>query len=167
MMQERIQKLLSRAGYGSRRACEEFIIGGRVRVNGEVAILGQKADLSVDKVTLDGKALPLIDASSSAPATWTEEFLHFHRTASIWFSPENQANPPVKRSIHYGRFAQETSNRNSSHCRQKMSSILQRGSRDRIPWHIPRSNRAVRLPAGRQTTTCTVSASRTAVVRAG
>jgi 23S rRNA pseudouridine2605 synthase len=29
-----------------------------VRVNGEVATLGQKADLSVDKVTLDGKALP-------------------------------------------------------------------------------------------------------------
>lgn len=57
-MQERLQKLLSRAGFGSRRACEEFIVEGRVRVNGEVAILGQKADLSVDRVTLDGKALP-------------------------------------------------------------------------------------------------------------
>ncbi len=57
-MQERLQKLLAQTGYGSRRACEEFIIAGRVRVNGQVAILGQKADLSVDKVTLDGKALP-------------------------------------------------------------------------------------------------------------
>ena len=57
-MQERLQKLLAQAGYGSRRACEEFIISGRVRVNGEVASLGQKADLSVDKVTMDGKALP-------------------------------------------------------------------------------------------------------------
>ena len=57
-MQERLQKLLARAGYGSRRACEEFIVAGRVRVNGQVATLGQKADLSVDKVTLDGKALP-------------------------------------------------------------------------------------------------------------
>ena len=57
-MEERLQKLLSRAGFGSRRACEEFIITGRVRVNGEVAELGQKADLSVDKVTLDGKPLP-------------------------------------------------------------------------------------------------------------
>ncbi|HET7144773.1 MAG TPA: pseudouridine synthase, partial [Anaerolineales bacterium] len=57
-MQERIQKLLAQAGYGSRRACEDFIVAGRVRVNGEVASLGQKADLSVDKVTLDGKALP-------------------------------------------------------------------------------------------------------------
>lgn len=57
-MQERLQKLLAQAGHGSRRHCEEFIIAGRVRVNGEVATLGQKADLSVDKVTLDGKALP-------------------------------------------------------------------------------------------------------------
>ncbi|MCC7117359.1 MAG: pseudouridine synthase [Anaerolineales bacterium] len=61
-MQERLQKLLAQAGYGSRRACEEFIIAGRVRVNGEVAELGQKADLSIDKVTLDGKALPKLEA---------------------------------------------------------------------------------------------------------
>ncbi|MCE9647638.1 MAG: rRNA pseudouridine synthase [Chloroflexi bacterium] len=57
-MQERLQKLLAQAGYGSRRSCEDFIVSGRVRVNGQVATLGQKADLSVDKVTLDGKALP-------------------------------------------------------------------------------------------------------------
>ncbi len=56
-MQERLQKILSHAGYGSRRACEEFIIAGRVRVNGQLAILGQKADPSVDKITLDGKPL--------------------------------------------------------------------------------------------------------------
>jgi len=57
-MQERLQKLLAQAGYGSRRACEEFITAGRVGVNGQVALLGQKADLAVDKVTLDGKPLP-------------------------------------------------------------------------------------------------------------
>lgn len=56
-MQERIQKLLAQAGYGSRRACEDFIIAGRVSVNGKQAILGQKADLTVDTVTIDGKAL--------------------------------------------------------------------------------------------------------------
>ena len=61
-MQERLQKLLAHAGYGSRRSCEEFIISGRVRVNGLVATLGQKADLAVDKVTLDGKALPKAEA---------------------------------------------------------------------------------------------------------
>lgn len=56
-MQERLQKLLAQAGYGSRRACEQFIIEGRVSVNGKTAILGQKADLSVDTVTMDGKPL--------------------------------------------------------------------------------------------------------------
>ncbi|GAB4546256.1 MAG: hypothetical protein Fur002_21180 [Anaerolineales bacterium] len=57
-MEERLQKLLAQAGYGSRRACEIFITEGRVRVNGTVAELGQKADPAVDKITLDGKALP-------------------------------------------------------------------------------------------------------------
>jgi len=57
-MQERLQKILAQAGYGSRRACEEFIIAGRVRVNGQLAELGQKADPGLDRVTLDGKPIP-------------------------------------------------------------------------------------------------------------
>lgn len=61
-MEERLQKLLAQAGYGSRRACEVFITEGRVRVNGKVAELGQKADLALDKVTIDGKALPKAEA---------------------------------------------------------------------------------------------------------
>ncbi len=61
-MEERLQKLLAQAGYGSRRACENFIIEGRVTVNGKVAVLGQKADLSVDKVSIDGKSLPKPDS---------------------------------------------------------------------------------------------------------
>ena len=34
-MEERLQKILSRSGFGSRRACEEMIVMGRVTVNGE------------------------------------------------------------------------------------------------------------------------------------
>lgn len=56
-MQERLQKILAQAGYGSRRACEEFIIAGRVRVNGQVAEIGQKADPAKDKISLDGKVI--------------------------------------------------------------------------------------------------------------
>lgn len=56
-MPERIQKILAQAGYGSRRFCEDFITAGRVRVNGKIALLGQKADPTVDKITVDGKPI--------------------------------------------------------------------------------------------------------------
>jgi 23S rRNA pseudouridine2605 synthase len=57
MTAERLQKILAQAGYGSRRACEDFISAGRVRVNGQLAELGAKADLAVDKITVDGKPI--------------------------------------------------------------------------------------------------------------
>ena len=60
-MEERLQKILAQAGYGSRRACELIIEASRVRINGQVAVLGQKADLSADKITVDGKALPRLE----------------------------------------------------------------------------------------------------------
>lgn len=53
--QERLQKILARAGYGSRRACEELITAGRVRVNDVVAVLGMKADAQQDRITVDGR----------------------------------------------------------------------------------------------------------------
>ncbi len=56
-MEERLQKILASAGWGSRRACEEFIAAGRVTVNGRVAELGQKADPARDKIALDGELL--------------------------------------------------------------------------------------------------------------
>ena len=56
-MPDRLQKILAQAGYGSRRSCEDFITAGRVRVNGQLAILGQKADPGKDKITVDGKPI--------------------------------------------------------------------------------------------------------------
>ncbi|HEX4901834.1 MAG TPA: pseudouridine synthase [Acidimicrobiales bacterium] len=50
----RLQKLLARAGIGSRRVVEELIEQGRVRVNGEVAELGRRADPDVDAIEVDG-----------------------------------------------------------------------------------------------------------------
>jgi 23S rRNA pseudouridine2605 synthase len=55
--EERLQKILARAGYGSRRACEKLITSGRVRVNDVVAVLGMKADPQQDKITIDGRLL--------------------------------------------------------------------------------------------------------------
>lgn len=51
---ERLQKVLARIGYGSRRVCEEIIAAGRVTVNGEVATLGCRIDESSDSVCVDG-----------------------------------------------------------------------------------------------------------------
>lgn len=56
-MEERLQKILAQAGHGSRRACEDLITQGRVKVNGERAQLGQKADPARDTITLDGEQL--------------------------------------------------------------------------------------------------------------
>ena len=61
-MPERLQKILAQAGYGSRRACEDFITAGRVRVNGQIATLGQKADPAIDRITVDGKPIAAAEA---------------------------------------------------------------------------------------------------------
>ncbi len=56
-MKERLQKLLAQANIASRRASEDYITRGRVRVNGEIAHLGDKADPATDEITVDGTPL--------------------------------------------------------------------------------------------------------------
>lgn len=57
-MQERIQKLISAAGLMSRRAAEQALTEGRVTVNGMLAALGEKADIDIDEICVDGKRIP-------------------------------------------------------------------------------------------------------------
>ena len=60
MAVERLQKILAQAGLASRRAAEELITGGRVRVNGKlVTELGTRADGRRDKIEVDGKRIVL------------------------------------------------------------------------------------------------------------
>ncbi|XWK91169.1 MAG: pseudouridine synthase [Phormidium sp.] len=54
---ERLQKLLSQWGIASRRHAEEMIQAGQVRVNGEIAHLGQKADPLSDRIEVNGKLI--------------------------------------------------------------------------------------------------------------
>ena len=53
-MLQRLQKILSAAGIASRRKSEELILQSRVKVNGSIARLGQKADDEKDAITVDG-----------------------------------------------------------------------------------------------------------------
>jgi 23S rRNA pseudouridine2605 synthase len=59
MAEERVQKILARAGIASRRASEKIILEGRVTVNGQVIKLGDKADANQDKIKVDGRLISL------------------------------------------------------------------------------------------------------------
>src|SRR3954447_3719080 len=56
---ERLQKVLARVGLASRRASEELIAKGRVTVNGEIAELGRRVDITTDRVEVDGTPIPI------------------------------------------------------------------------------------------------------------
>jgi 23S rRNA pseudouridine2605 synthase len=52
---ERLQKVLARAGVGSRRVCEDMIEAGRISVNGAVVqVQGMRVDPATDKIAVDG-----------------------------------------------------------------------------------------------------------------
>ena len=58
MADERLQKIIARAGLASRREAEEMILAGRIRLNGKVVTeLGTKADPERDHIKLDGKLI--------------------------------------------------------------------------------------------------------------
>lgn len=57
MSNERLQKILSQAGLGSRREMERWIENGWVQVNGKPVKLGDSAS-EEDKITVKGKLIP-------------------------------------------------------------------------------------------------------------
>jgi 23S rRNA pseudouridine2605 synthase len=54
---ERIQKILSQWGIASRRQAEKMILAGRVKLNDRIAVLGDKVDLNIDKLAVDGQVI--------------------------------------------------------------------------------------------------------------
>ncbi|MBO0828892.1 MAG: rRNA pseudouridine synthase [Streptosporangiales bacterium] len=54
----RLQRVLARAGFGSRRSCEDLIAAGRVSVDGDVAHLGDRVDVDTAVVRVDGLRIP-------------------------------------------------------------------------------------------------------------
>jgi 23S rRNA pseudouridine2605 synthase len=71
---ERLQKVLARAGYGSRRACEELIEQSRVEVNGEIVVeQGKRVDPEHDEVKVDGLTV----------ATQSYQFFSLNKPAGV------------------------------------------------------------------------------------
>ena len=65
-MAERIQKILARAGYGSRREIERWVNAGDITVNGVVATTGQAVNED-DKITIRGKVIKLASKLKAKP----------------------------------------------------------------------------------------------------
>jgi len=74
-MEERLQKVLARAGLGSRRQIEDWIRDGRVEVNGKPAELGLKVT-GRERIVVDGRKVHLQADRSTAP-----EVLLYHKPA--------------------------------------------------------------------------------------
>jgi len=86
-MKIRLQKWLSQAGVASRRKAEEMILAGRVSLNGEViTILGQQADTTTDKVTVDGKPCVLIQQ---------KVYIALHKPVGVVTTVRDQFNRPT------------------------------------------------------------------------
>ncbi|HEU5169296.1 MAG TPA: S4 domain-containing protein, partial [Gemmatimonadales bacterium] len=77
----RLQRALARAGVASRRAAEELIEAGRVRVDGEVARLGMKVDPERQTITVGGRRVTL------RPRRW----LAFHKPLGVVTTAADEA----------------------------------------------------------------------------
>jgi len=89
-MAERIQKILSRAGYGSRREIERWVKAGEVTVNGAVATTGQAID-ETDKVVLRGQLLKLATKLKAKP----QVLLYHKKIGEICSRSDPEGRPTV------------------------------------------------------------------------
>jgi len=86
---ERIQKVLARAGIGSRRSVESWIGEGRVRVNGEAAAAGAAVKPD-DRVSVDGRHYRVVPAKRK-PARW----LRYHKPVGEVSTRDDPENRPT------------------------------------------------------------------------
>lgn len=106
---ERLQKVLARCGVASRRACEEYIVQGRVRVDGKVVTeLGTRVDPVNAIIHVDGKRVFLNDRNVT---------MILHKPAGVVCSMKDEAGRPdlsqytnkiKERLYHVGRLDQDT-----------------------------------------------------------
>lgn len=71
----RVQRAVARAGLASRREADRLVAEGRIRVNGEVAVIGQVIDPATDVITLDGAPV--------ARVTTTQKWFVLNKPAGV------------------------------------------------------------------------------------
>ena len=89
-MSERIQKILSRAGYGSRREIERWVKAGEITVNGVVATVGQAVS-DTDKIILRGQTLKLASKLNATP----QVLLYHKKIGEICSRNDPEGRPTV------------------------------------------------------------------------
>lgn len=57
MKEDKLQKIIANAGICSRRKAELLILQKRIRINGEIASIGNRGNINCDEITLDGKRI--------------------------------------------------------------------------------------------------------------
>jgi 23S rRNA pseudouridine2605 synthase len=126
---ERLQKLLARAGVASRRAAEEIIAAGRVRVNGIVVTeMGTRANPASDRIEVDGRPIKVAPITNS-PQQFA--YILLNKPAGIVTTAHDTHDRPTVLDIIYGR--------------------LQGDSRPALPPNATRSPRAATRPANHGT----------------
>ena len=91
---ERIQKILARAGYGSRREIERWVDAGEITVNGVIATSGQ-AISETDKVVLRGQVLKLASKLNANP----QVLLYHKKVGEICSRNDPEGRPTVFDSL--------------------------------------------------------------------
>ncbi len=70
-MSEKLQKVLARAGHGSRREIESIIEAGRVSVDGKIATLGDRVEVTPGlKIRIDGHLISVKESAEQIAAFW-------------------------------------------------------------------------------------------------
>ena len=89
-MSERIQKILSRAGYGSRREIERRVAAGEITVNGVVATSGQAVS-ETDKIVMRGQVLKLASKLNAKP----QVLIYHKKVGEICSRSDPEGRPTV------------------------------------------------------------------------